>query len=82
MISNALGIALYGMFIAIVVPPIKKNFRLLAVVIPAIAISCIFYYLPVFSFISSGFSIIISTVIASLIGAVLFPVPTEDPDDE
>ncbi len=81
-ISDALGIALYGMFIAIVVPPIKKNSRLLAVVLPAILISCLFYYLPVFSFISSGFSIIISTIVASLIGAVFFPLPTEDPEDE
>ncbi|MBQ8248474.1 MAG: AzlC family ABC transporter permease [Clostridia bacterium] len=82
MISDALGIALYGMFIEIVVPPMKKNLRLLAVVSLAIAVSCALYYIPIFDFISSGFSIIISTVIASLFGALLFPVQTEDPDDE
>ncbi len=81
-ISDALGVALYGMFIAIVVPPIKKNLRLLAVVSLAITVSCMLYYIPMFGFVSSGFSIIISTVIASLFGALLFPVETEDPDDE
>lgn len=81
-VVSSLGIALYGMFIAIVVPPAKKNPKLLAVVLPALAISCIIYYLPIFDFISEGFSIIISTVIAALIGALMFPIPTEDPGDE
>lgn len=82
LIANALGIALYGMFIAIVVPPTRKNPRLLTVVLPAIAISCAIHYIPVLGFISDGFSIIISTVAAALIGALLFPIQTEDPDDE
>ena len=82
MISGALGIALYGMFIAIVVPPAKQNPKLLAVVIPAISISCLLYYIPALDFISSGFTVIISTVIAATIGALIFPIYTEDPDDE
>lgn len=82
LLTNALGIALYGMFIAIVVPPVKKNPRLFAVVLPAIAISCAIYYIPALDFISDGFSIIISTVIAAVIGALVFPIETEDPDDE
>lgn len=81
-VTNALGIALYGMFIAIVVPPAKKNPKLLAVVLPAIVISCLIYYVPALDFISDGFSIIISTVLAAVIGALLFPVDTEDPADE
>lgn len=82
-VSNALGIALYGMFVAIVVPPARKNPRLLAVVLPAIAISCVIRYVPVISgVISDGFAIIISTVAAALIGAVFFPVAPEDPADE
>lgn len=81
-VVSSLGIALYGMFIAIVVPPTKKKPKLLAVVLPAIAISCLIYYIPAFDFISEGFSIIISTVIAALIGAFVFPIQTEDPDDE
>lgn len=73
-ITNALGIALYGMFIAVVVPKAKENLQVLAVVIIAIAISAALYYIPVFSGISAGFAIIICAVIASAVGAVLFPV--------
>lgn len=82
LITAALGVMLYGMFIAIVVPPAKKMPRLLAVIVPAIVISCILYYVPAFGFISGGFSIIISTVIAAALGAILFPIETEDPEDE
>lgn len=72
----SLGIAIYGMFIAIVVPPAKKNRQIMLVSLVAIAISCLLYYLPVFSFVSSGFSIIICAVAASVVGALLFPIPS------
>lgn len=77
-ITNALGIALYGMFIAVVVPKARENLQVLAVVIIAIAISAALYYIPVFSGISAGFAIIICAVIASAVGAVLFPVKEVD----
>lgn len=82
MLRNALGIALYGMFIAIVVPPAKKRPKLLAVIGIAVGLSCLIRFVPVFSFISDGFSIIICTLIAATAGALLFPVVTEDADDE
>lgn len=73
MIRSALGIAIYGMFIAIVIPPSKKNRGVLFTVIVAAVLSCIVYYVPFLSFISSGISIIICTVIAAALGAALFP---------
>ncbi len=73
-LKSALGIALYGMFAAIVVPPAKKNVKLLPVVGAAAALSCLIRYLPALSFISDGFSIILCTVIAASLGALLFPV--------
>jgi predicted branched-subunit amino acid permease len=73
-ICNALSLALYGMFVAIVVPVAKKSKQVMAVVAIAAAISCIIYYVPFFSFISTGMSIIISTVVAAVCGAVFFPV--------
>ncbi len=82
MVTNSLGIALYGMFIAIVVPPAKENPKLLAVILPAVALSCIIYYIPALDFISDGFAIIICTLAASIIGAIFFPIETEDPADE
>ncbi len=72
-ICDALGIALYGMFIAIIVPAAKKNRAVLFVAAVSAAISCMFYYIPVFDKISSGFAIIICAVMASALGAALFP---------
>ena len=69
---NALGIMLYGMFIAIIIPPIKERSANLAVILIAAAISCcLYYFVPG---ISNGFSIIISAVIAAGIMAKIAPV--------
>ena len=73
-ITSARGVALYGMFIAVVVPKARENIHVLAVVIIAVAISVALRYIPVFSGISAGFAIIICAVIASAAGAVFFPV--------
>lgn len=72
-ISNAMGIALYGMFIAIIIPPMISSKPVLLVVIVSILITCLLRYLPFFSFISNGFRVIISTILTSGIGAYLFP---------
>lgn len=72
-LKSALGIAIYGMFIAIIVPPARKNIGVLFTVVLAAVLSCIVYYIPAFDFISDGISIIICTVIAAAAGALLFP---------
>ena len=76
-VISALGVALYGMFIAIVVPVAKESREVLIVVGAALVFSTAFYYLPVLQEISSGFTIIICTVAAAGIVAVLFPVKEE-----
>ncbi len=76
-IKSALGIAIYGMFIAIVIPPAKKSRGVLFTAITAAALSCLIYYIPVFSGISSGIAVIICTVIAAALGALLFPRKNE-----
>lgn len=73
-LSSALSLALYGMFIAIVVPVAKEARSVMLVVLIALIISCVLYYVPVFSNISTGIAIIIGTVGASVLGAILFPV--------
>lgn len=73
-ISDALGIAIYGMFIAIIVPAMKENRQILIIALLAIALSCCLYYIPIFQNISSGFSIIICAVLASIVGAIWFPM--------
>jgi predicted branched-subunit amino acid permease len=73
-IVTSLGIALYGMFIAIVTPVARDEKNVRIVVFIAILISCAVHYLPYLNHISSGFAIIISAVIASAAGAILFPI--------
>lgn len=72
-ITSALGVALYGMFIAIFVPPAKKERSVLIVVSLAMVCSCLMRYVPLLSNISDGFAVIICTVIAAMLGALLFP---------
>lgn len=73
-ITSALGIALYGMFIAIIVPAIKNNHKTLIAVVIAIALSCIFKWVPFFNKISIGFVIIICAVVASALCAYFLPI--------
>ena len=77
-LQNAMGIALYGMFIALIVPASRDSFHVLVIVLIAVAVNCVLTYVPVFSFISSGFRIIAATVAGAGIGAFLFPKEDED----
>lgn len=78
-LSAAMGIMLYGMFIAIVVPPAKRQKNVLCVVGIAIALSLIFRY--VLTMVSGGFAMIICAIAASAIGAALFPVKDEEENE-
>ncbi len=75
---SAFGIALYGMFIAIVIPPCRTSKAIATVVLTAIAMSCLFYYVPGLNKLSSGWAIIICGIASALIGAVFFPIQPED----
>jgi len=72
-VCDALGVALYGMFIAIVLPKVKTDKKIAAVVVVAMIVSVLLYYVPVLSSISSGCAIIIASVTAAGVGAILFP---------
>ena len=78
----AMGIALYCMFIAIIVPPAKKEKAVLLVIVLSIAITCMLQYLPVFSFISEGFRVIIATIIVAALGAWVSPIKEEKGEEE
>ena len=71
---SAMNLALYGMFIAIVVPPAKKSRILTGIVLVSVAASTLFAYLPGIREISSGFQIMILTILIAGIAAWLFPV--------
>ena len=81
-LTSALGIAIYGMFIAIFVPPAKKYKPVLKVVALAIILSCIFYWVPYLNAIPGGFAMIISTVLAAAFGAYFFPIKEDEDDAE
>ncbi len=77
-VISALGIAIYGMFIAIVIPPAKKDKKVLFSVLFAIALSCAFRYVPFLSSVSAGFVIIICAVTASALFALICPLKEDD----
>jgi predicted branched-subunit amino acid permease len=77
-IRAALGVMLYGMFIAIVVPPAKKERQILAAVVLALICSCLFAWVPGLKNVSAGISIVLCTVAAAAVCAVLFPIPDEE----
>lgn len=76
-VTDAMGIALYGMFIAIIVPPAREHKSVLIAVVLAIVASYAFTYLPVLSILTGGWSVIIITIVVSAFAAWLFPVPEE-----
>ena len=73
-LMSALGLAIYGMFVAIVVHDMKKSRSITTVVIIALALSFLFTYTPALKNISAGLSISICAIIAASAGAFLFPI--------
>lgn len=80
LVTSSLGVAIYGMFIAIVVPEAKKSRPTAICVGIAVALSCLFYFVPLLQQIPSGFTIILCAVIASAIMAALAPIDQEVDD--
>ena len=77
-VMNALCIAIYGLFIAILVPKVRESCKLLVIVLFSVVLSSLFFYLPVLNDVSQGLSISICAVIAAVFGAMLFPVKEDD----
>ncbi|MBR2338036.1 MAG: AzlC family ABC transporter permease [Clostridia bacterium] len=74
-VTDAMGILLYGMFLAIILPPARRQPRVLFVVIFAAAVSVLFWHaVPA---VPDGFAVIISAVVAAAVGALLFPLQDE-----
>ena len=81
-IMSALGLALYGMFVAIVVPEMKKARPVIFVVIIAAALSTAFTYAPVLKNVSSGLSISICAIVSAAVIALIFPHNDTDTEEE
>ena len=80
-VNAALGVAIYAMLIAIVVPAARMDHNVAFAVIIAALLSVGFYFLPVLKEISSGFAIIIISVAVSLVFAILRPIPELKEDE-
>ena len=76
-VANALNVALYGMFIAIVIPPAKKDKVIATVVVCSMLASYIFSLIPILNSISSGFKIMILTIAIAAIAAWKCPIKEE-----
>ena len=76
-VRAALGVMLYGMFIAIVVPQARKEKPVLLSVLLALVFSCLFAWVPALKTVSAGLAIVICTVAAAAICALVCPVEEE-----
>lgn len=75
---SALSVAIYGMFLAVIIPPAKTNRAVLGVVLGAMAVSSLFAAVPVLKRVSSGFVIIITTLLVAGLAAWFCPVAEEE----
>lgn len=76
-VRAALGVMLYGMFIAIVVPQARKEKPLLLSMLLALVFSCLFAWVPALGDVSAGLATVICTVAAAAICALVCPVEQE-----
>lgn len=79
-LGNAMGIALYSMFIAIIIPPATKSRPITFIILISVSVVMILKYVPLFQSVSSGFRVIIATLLGAGLGAILFPIK-EQPDE-
>ncbi|MDO5539715.1 MAG: AzlC family ABC transporter permease [Eubacteriales bacterium] len=78
---SALSVAIYGMFLAVIIPPAKKNRAVLGVVLGAMTVSSLFAVTPVLKKVSSGFVIIITTVLVAGAAAYFCPINEETEEE-
>lgn len=80
-LQSAMGIALYGMFLAIIIPVSGKSRAILEVVMISAFVSIIFYYVSFFDDMSSGLKLILATMTGAVYGAWRYPLKEECRDE-
>ena len=78
---SALSVGLYGMFIAVIIPPARKSKIIAVLVTLSMLSSFLFTKLPYVSTLSNGTRIIILTVLLSGLAAFFFPLKEEPEND-
>lgn len=79
-LASAFSVALYGMFLAIIIPPARKEKAVMIVVIASFVLSSVAYYVPAFASVADGTKTIIITIVVSAAAAVLFPHNEKEED--
>ena len=77
-LQSAMGLALYGMFLAIIIPASSKSRAIGEVVVLGAVLSTLMYVFPLFQGLSNGFQLIIATLLAALYGAWRYPVEEKE----
>ncbi|MBO5907882.1 MAG: AzlC family ABC transporter permease [Clostridia bacterium] len=77
----SLGIAIYAMLTAVVIPAAREKLSVLIAALISVALSCALYFIPALSVIPSGFGIIIIAIAVSAIMSLLSPVESEEADE-
>ena len=72
-VRSAMSMAIYGMFIAIILPPARASRPVLLSVILAAVVSCLFFFTPGLKLLSRGWVIILTTFIVAGFMAWKFP---------
>lgn len=73
MLKTSMGIALYAMFIGLLVPSLRRSRPVLVISIMAVAVHSVLHWVPLFAGLSAGWGIIITTLAAAAAGAAIFP---------
>lgn len=77
-LQSSMGIAIYALFLAIIIPAARKSRAALIVTLSAMTLSALLKWLPLFAQLNRGLAIIISAGVAAVIGAMLFPTGKEE----
>ena len=76
-IRDGMGILLYCMFLAVILPPARKSAAIRAAVALAVFLRCVFRYVPHLNQISGGFAVVLCALLASMYCALRYPIQTE-----
>lgn len=76
-LQSSMGIAIYALFLVIIIPAARKSRAALIVTLSAMTLSALLKWLPLFAQLNRGLAIIISAGAAAVIGALLFPTGKE-----
>lgn len=81
-LESALGILIYAMFLALIVPPMRRERGICLTVAIAAGLRCIMTYVPPLSAVSDGFAIILCAIPAALIASAFCPITGEENDSD